>query len=314
VPLAGIDVSPSGGSVSGVGATFTFSATGRDPEGNPLETDRVRWRSLNPFIATIDSLTGEVVAVASGQVTVAAEADGFVGYALLTVSVPEVDPVSEWNEMRVAGDVFPDLNHLWGFTSRDVYAVGDEGAILHFDGTSWSRMRSGTSENLEGIWGVAPDDIWALGSGVVLHFDGVSWTSVPGTNMYGTWPLLTAVGGSSAGDVKAVGYFNIYHFDGTNWSWWETQLDSKLVSTRLHDVWIGADGRGFAVGEVMSGGGRIFHWDGDDWTFVTSTSRPLRAVWGSSSNDVHAVGFGQMLHLDGTSWRQADHPHLPGYG
>jgi hypothetical protein len=31
--------------------------------------------------------------------------------------------------------------------------VGDNGTITHYDGTTWSMMKSGTTKNLLGIWG-----------------------------------------------------------------------------------------------------------------------------------------------------------------
>ena len=45
------------------------------------------------------------------------------------------------------------LNGVWGSSSSDVYAVGQLGGILHYDGDSWSKMASGTSIGLSGIWG-----------------------------------------------------------------------------------------------------------------------------------------------------------------
>ena len=45
----------------------------------------------------------------------------------------------------------------------DVFAVGWNGTILHYDGTSWSGMASATSASIEGVWGSSPSDIFAVG-------------------------------------------------------------------------------------------------------------------------------------------------------
>ena len=35
------------------------------------------------------------------------------------------------------------LRAVWGNSSTDVFAVGDAGTILHYDGTCWSTMVTG---------------------------------------------------------------------------------------------------------------------------------------------------------------------------
>jgi hypothetical protein len=34
----------------------------------------------------------------------------------------------------------PRLNAIWGSAADDIFAVGEEGTILHFDGVGWTRM------------------------------------------------------------------------------------------------------------------------------------------------------------------------------
>ena len=62
---------------------------------------------------------------------------------------------------------------MWGSAGSDVFAVGDDGTILHYDGSSWSGMSSGTSEGLKGVWGSQGSDVFAVGmDGTILHYDG----------------------------------------------------------------------------------------------------------------------------------------------
>jgi len=45
--------------------------------------------------------------------------------------------------------------------------------VLHYDGSEWKLMHSGVTENLFGVWGLAPDNVFAVGfGGVVLHYTG----------------------------------------------------------------------------------------------------------------------------------------------
>ena len=62
------------------------------------------------------------------------------------------------------------LRDVWGTSTTDVYAVGDSGTILHYDGATWNSMTSGTSLLLFGVWGMSSSDFVAVGEfGVILR-------------------------------------------------------------------------------------------------------------------------------------------------
>lgn len=81
----------------------------------------------------------------------------------------------------------PQINimDIWGAAADDIYAVGFAGNILHYDGRGWQKMESGSTEDLEGVWGyVLRDeqgaetrrDIFAVGhNGTILRYDGTAW-------------------------------------------------------------------------------------------------------------------------------------------
>jgi hypothetical protein len=52
-------------------------------------------------------------------------------------------------------------------------------------------QNSGTPENLIAVWGVDAGNIWAVGrNGMILHWDGQAWNSYPGAtwdNLFGVW-------------------------------------------------------------------------------------------------------------------------------
>jgi len=60
-------------------------------------------------------------------------------------------------------------------------------------------------EDHASVWGAAPDDVWAVGDfGAISHFDGARWTQIQyGTFPF--LPFLSKVHGSSAHDIWAVG-------------------------------------------------------------------------------------------------------------
>ena len=49
------------------------------------------------------------------------------------------------------------INKIWGSSSRNLYVVGNNGNIVFYNGTSWSRIESGTDLNIGDIWGITDD-------------------------------------------------------------------------------------------------------------------------------------------------------------
>ena len=46
------------------------------------------------------------------------------------------------------------INKMWGSSSNDLYAVGNNGNIAHYNGSSWVKIESGTTTNINDAWGV----------------------------------------------------------------------------------------------------------------------------------------------------------------
>jgi hypothetical protein len=76
---------------------------------------------------------------------------------------------------------------VWGSSATDVYAVGETGTMLHYDGVNWSAVESGTEVDLYGIWGSSSTNVYAVGGqGTILHYtdDAVDGTCLL-KNLYG---------------------------------------------------------------------------------------------------------------------------------
>jgi hypothetical protein len=205
-----------------------------------------------------------------------------------------------------------DLNAVWGSSATDIFAVGRDDTILHFDGSTWSPMKSGTTNCIfSDVWGTSPTDVFAVGtvdttSGIILHYNGSDWSAMltPSTIYFGS------VWGSSAADVFAVGGDNsgsaIFHYNGNTWS----KMTANLAGNEtLYDVWgSSATDVFFSVGQSS-----ILHYDGSTWAEMTIPTIPvglwvLEGIWGSSATDVFAVGGNEyyriILHYDGGIWSE----------
>jgi hypothetical protein len=146
------------------------------------------------------------------------------------------------------------INGLWGSAPNDIWAIG--GAILHFDGSSWSPVTTPASVSLNGVWGSGPNDVWAVGASI-LHFDGASWAASPGTPpgpFYAVW-------GSGPTDVWAVGQAGVItHWDGATWS-----AVPSPTKYDLYAVWGSGPTDVWAVGNMHA----VTHFDGVSWSSVS---------------------------------------------
>ncbi len=90
----------------------------------------------------------------------------------------------EWVSMP--SGITSDLLAVAGGAANAAVAVGAEGAVLHFNGTSWDVTRAGTAE-LRGVWGSPFHGVYVVGAGVAYHFDGTTYSmsSIPVTGLVG---------------------------------------------------------------------------------------------------------------------------------
>ena len=108
-----------------------------------------------------------------------------------------------------------DLRAVWGTAPSDVWAVGELGVAMHYDGANWAQFPTGTSQTLQAVWGRAPNQVWMVGTaGTILFWDGTRFTAQAfgtGQLLYGVWGIGSVVWAVGAGGV-------ILKWDGTSWS------------------------------------------------------------------------------------------------
>jgi hypothetical protein len=106
--------------------------------------------------------------------------------------------------------------------------------ILHWDGTSWTRVPSPgrTSQDaLNGVSVLSASDAWSAGSmttgTLVSHWNGTSWTQVPSQGPGTSAGVLNGVSALSHSDAWAAGYFStssgqaktlVLHWNGATWT------------------------------------------------------------------------------------------------
>ncbi len=222
---------------------------------------------------------------------------------------PAMAPSFRWLQPLPQGD---NLLGVWGSGPKNVWAAGDAGRIVHFDGNKWDLVHTGIADYLAGVWGSSRKDVWITGyNGRVLRFDGKKWWDHPtgvSNDFNGIW-------GSGPKDVFTVGDRGvIFHWDGSCFKRQESGTENLFFGvwgTGPQDVW--------AVG----GRGNIAHYDGKTWSQV-DTGFPGQklghfvSVWGTGKEDVYVAGilpdtraknadvYHNLLHYDGSRWQTVD--------
>lgn len=183
----------------------------------------------------------------------------------------------QWSRVELGLTGVPLLNWIHGFGSQDVWVAGNAGTLLHWNGQAWQRAQVPTTQDLWGVWGAAPNDLWAVGGSgrnrgdaTLLHYNGLRWSLVP---------------------VPALQRPGVYAF-------------FKVWGTASDDVWV--------VGQR----GVILHWNGSAWTeHLAPTSEDLISLWGTSRERIVAVGGRSNAVVavwNGQAWGVHNLAPLPG--
>lgn len=174
---------------------------------------------------------------------------------------------------------------------REMWAVGNGGTIVHSVGTTNTLVASGTTKNLNGIWG-SSGDLYVVGDGgTILHGVGGSFSP---ESAAGVTTALNDVWGSGS-TVIAVGAGGVILRRSGTWSKDTNTSTAELrgvYGSSLTDIW--------AVGV----GGTTVRFDGSSWTPKTETAfagLTVRAIAGNTGT-IYAIDSQGGIYLYNAGW------------
>ena len=199
----------------------------------------------------------------------------------------------QWSAAEVPEGV-PGLNWVYG-TGTWRFAVGELGALLVRDGDegAWTEYGCDTVLPFWGVWGAAPDDVWAVGGDgfnrdpIACHFDGEAWTPAELPELSIDSHALYKVWGTAGDDVWAVGQDGLLmHWTGPDPGWVEVPSGTEFD---LISLW------GTGPDQILAVGGRatgvLARWDGEGWTAQEVPELPgLNGVWMAADGTAVVVG------------------------
>lgn len=181
-------------------------------------------------------------------------------------------------------------NRIWGNSSSDLYVVGNDGNIAHYNGSQWTKIESGTTLHLTDVYGDANGNVYAAG---------VNIAEVKGVVLEGNTNQFT---------IKIAG---------------EIIDESELFISKLYGsfgaIWVDENGT------IYTGGNLMYQFKNNRWDYVRSLPENflggnpgsyyrgyISAIRGNGSNDiVIAGGRNTLKHFNGISWQQLGMPYSP---
>jgi hypothetical protein len=172
------------------------------------------------------------------------------------------------------------INKIWGASSDDLYIVGNNGNIAHYNGSNWSKIYSGTELDIYDIWGEynERDDEWeilAVASNYFHSFDR---------------KILKVEGNRS------------------------TIINDSPLSQPLKAVWFKTNKQYYVTGSGIYQKHLLKdkQWQNNPQDITTYSTYAVR---GNNTNDVIGVGaFGDVVHFNGKDWKTDYQESLLTYG
>jgi hypothetical protein len=215
---------------------------------------------------------------------------------------------SGWTRMNSNSNRF--LYSVWGSSPSSVWAVGDAGTALYFNGSVWQSRPTPTqvqSSTLLSVHGTSASNVFAIGDRKLIRFDGSQWNFVSAVNAGGT---------SSSGlpsCVYAYGDNDAFIWGGGGNLYRVTNGTPSLVASStaqfglLHQCSIQV----FSPTDIVMTGTGIFRYNGSTIDPIGVPSRNGVALWASATNDIFIAYYGNVERWNGSMWQNLS-PGLDG--
>ena len=166
------------------------------------------------------------------------------------------------------------INKIWGASSNDVYIIGNDGKIAHYQNGQWRSIESGTTTNINDIWGVKDS---SENNSLIL-------CTVSNRYQLGDYKLLSISGNSTKEFIA--------------WPF-----------TRLYSVWFNSPQKIYIVGS-----GAYVYMNDNLRVINLPTNYFKTRIKGNALNDIFiSVSNAQVLHYNGINWNEIYHQIDGGY-
>lgn len=142
------------------------------------------------------------------------------GHVMWFVGVSELGDDVSSHIFRIENQRFPDwmnvvedvrLRDVWGTGDNDLYAFGERGTIVHWDGSVWTNMEVPTTKTILAMGETSSNERYAVGtSGTIMVLDDDTWRDESVSELTDD---LHSVWGTGMNDLFLVGTGAVWHKD-----------------------------------------------------------------------------------------------------
>jgi hypothetical protein len=218
-----------------------------------------------------------------------------------------------------------DLNAVWGSSPTAVWAGGNYGTLLFYNGTNWSSRVSGITTYVVSMAGSGASSLFLVASDTstvtLRHWDGSTWSTVPVTLAgqiwdYGTTSCAGAFGPGDGilvtmearPDTGASTFHPVrsaYRATKSGTMWTVTHLGDYQVSTGYESYGCGVNVLSSTTFVVA--GGPVIEWNGSAFVLLGGMGGTGYGVYAPSESSVLTVNDGQIIDtLISGSWGTAN--------
>jgi hypothetical protein len=177
------------------------------------------------------------------------------------------------------------INKMWGSSPNNVFIVGNEGSIAHYNGSSWQKIESGTTVDIQDIWGAMNPQsgeweimaVASFGIGVpqakqLLRIDGTTVSTVQDSGLPLALETIWFVPGEEYFVGGGGGGAGIYHTNDITQGW---KADTRQAVFYMFSI------RGLGLNDMLMAGGHgyLSHYNGS--TSRLYTGAELQGFFGN---------------------------------
>lgn len=219
------------------------------------------------------------------------------------------------------------LKHVFGFSPRDVYAVGEKtvhsydepyGVIIHYNGHTWEDIDIPQKEWLRCIYGDAPDNVWAAGNqNTLFHYNGSQWqtdslphpgypgfeVSIAGKTMTGD--SINGIYLATYSIIESVPWDHLFMWDGNHWCVQDSGME--YTEKGINRLWMSPSGTLYKTS-----------YDGvhqrinDQWEAI-SEDMSCFGIHGTADDNIFITADldgGRVFHYNGADWYEYEELHF----
>lgn len=156
------------------------------------------------------------------------------------------------------------INKIWGTSSNDLFVVGNQGNIAHYQNGQWNRIETETTTNINDVWG---------------YYDQVK-------NIRSVMAVASNI--LQSGEYRLISISDNIAKDTLNWPY----------NHWLKGIWFKNE---YSPVYVCGSGIRVYR--GGAWEELNLPNYFTESIRGNDVNDIMTVGhYGIIMHFNGVNW------------